>query len=128
MLAVEVANIQTGVWERRDGCRCESRPWRFVDVTDLRSSLELVKRDEKTSDIVIYAICSTKVKKLSFVFETKTLRLLWHMLCFGGAFVLLLVIIVNFSVLEESVHHVQCVIIVQLQQEPSFIIYVSIAM
>jgi len=50
------------------------------------------------------------------------------MLCFGGAFVLLLVIIVNFSVLEESVHHVQCVIIVQLQQEPSFIIYVSIAM
>jgi len=35
MLAVEVANIQTGVWERRDGRWCESRAWRFVDVDDL---------------------------------------------------------------------------------------------
>jgi len=35
MLAVEVANIQTEVWERRDGRRCESRAWRFVDVDDL---------------------------------------------------------------------------------------------
>ena len=35
MLAVEVANIQTGVWERRDGCWGESRAWRFVDVDDL---------------------------------------------------------------------------------------------
>jgi len=37
MLAVEVANIQTGVWERRDGRRCESRAWTFVDVNDLIS-------------------------------------------------------------------------------------------
>ena len=37
MLAVEVANIQDGVWERRDGRRCESRAWRFVDVDDLIS-------------------------------------------------------------------------------------------
>ena len=37
MLAVKVTNIQTGVWERRDGCWCESRAWRFVDVNDLVS-------------------------------------------------------------------------------------------
>jgi len=37
MLAVEVTNIQAGVWERRDGRRCESRAWRFVDVNDLIS-------------------------------------------------------------------------------------------
>jgi len=37
MLAVEVANVQTGVWERRDGRWCESRVWRFVDVNDLIS-------------------------------------------------------------------------------------------
>jgi len=37
MLAVEVANIQTGVWERRNGRRCESRVWRFVDINDLIS-------------------------------------------------------------------------------------------
>jgi len=30
---VEVANLQTGVWERRDSC--ELRAWRFVDVNDL---------------------------------------------------------------------------------------------
>jgi len=33
--AIEIANIQTGVWERQDGRRCESREWRFVDVHDL---------------------------------------------------------------------------------------------
>jgi len=37
MLAVEITNIQTGVWERRDGRWCESRAWRFVDVNDLVS-------------------------------------------------------------------------------------------
>jgi len=37
MLAVEVTNIQTEVWERRDGHWCESRAWRFVDVNDLIS-------------------------------------------------------------------------------------------
>jgi len=37
MLDVEVVNIQTGVWERRDGRWCESRIWRFVDVNDLIS-------------------------------------------------------------------------------------------
>jgi len=37
MLAVEVTNIQTGVWERRDGRWCESRAWRFVDIDDLVS-------------------------------------------------------------------------------------------
>ena len=37
MLAVEVTNIQTVVWERRDGRWCESRAWRFVDVNDLVS-------------------------------------------------------------------------------------------
>jgi len=37
MLAVEVANVQTGVWERRDGRWCESRAWRFVDADDLVS-------------------------------------------------------------------------------------------
>jgi len=35
VLAVEVANIQTGVWECRGSRRCESRAWRFVDVNDL---------------------------------------------------------------------------------------------
>jgi len=35
MLAVEVVNIQAGVWECRDGCWYESRPWRFGDVDDL---------------------------------------------------------------------------------------------
>jgi len=35
MLAIEVANVQTGVWERRDGRMSESRAWRFVDVDDL---------------------------------------------------------------------------------------------
>ena len=35
MLAVEVADVQTGVWERRDGRWCESRAWRFVDINDL---------------------------------------------------------------------------------------------
>ena len=37
MLAAEVANIQTGVWERRDGRWGESRAWMFVDVDDLVS-------------------------------------------------------------------------------------------
>jgi len=32
MLAVEVTNIQTGVWERWDGRWCESRALRFLDV------------------------------------------------------------------------------------------------
>ena len=31
MLAVEVTNVQTGVWERRYGRWCESRAWKFVD-------------------------------------------------------------------------------------------------
>ena len=34
MLAVVVANTQTGMWERRDGRWGESRAWRFVDVGD----------------------------------------------------------------------------------------------
>jgi len=37
MLAVEVTNIQTGVWKRRDGRWGESRTWRFVDVDNLVS-------------------------------------------------------------------------------------------
>ena len=37
MLAVEVANVQTGMWERRDGRWSESRAWRFVGVDDLVS-------------------------------------------------------------------------------------------
>jgi len=37
MLAVEVINIQTGVWELRDGRWCESRAWMFADVNDLVS-------------------------------------------------------------------------------------------
>jgi len=35
--AVEVANIQAGVWKRRDGLSSESRAWRFVDVDNLVS-------------------------------------------------------------------------------------------
>jgi len=35
MLAIEVANVQIGVWERLDGRWSESRAWRFVDVDDL---------------------------------------------------------------------------------------------
>jgi len=35
MLAIEVANIQTGVWKRRDGRWSKSRAWTFVDVDDL---------------------------------------------------------------------------------------------
>jgi len=37
ILAVEVASIHVGVWERRDSRRCETRVWRFVDVNDLVS-------------------------------------------------------------------------------------------
>ena len=37
VLAVEVTNVKTGVWEHRDGRKCESRAWRFVDVNDLIS-------------------------------------------------------------------------------------------
>ena len=37
MLPVEVTNVQTGVWEHRDGRWCESRAWRFVEVNDLVS-------------------------------------------------------------------------------------------
>jgi len=37
MLAVEVAKVQTEVWERRDGRWCELRAWRFVDINDLVS-------------------------------------------------------------------------------------------
>jgi len=37
MLAVEVTNIETGLWERQDGRWCEMRVWRFVDVNDLVS-------------------------------------------------------------------------------------------
>jgi len=37
MLAIEVTNIRTGVWERRDGRWCESRAWRFLDVNELVS-------------------------------------------------------------------------------------------
>ena len=35
MLGIEVANVQTGVRERRDGRWSESRAWMFVDVDDL---------------------------------------------------------------------------------------------
>jgi len=35
MLAVEVTNVQTGVWESQDGRWSKSRTWRFVDVDDL---------------------------------------------------------------------------------------------
>jgi len=35
VLAVEVANVQTGMLKRRDGRWSESRAWRFVDVDDL---------------------------------------------------------------------------------------------
>ena len=34
MLAIEVANLQTGVWEHGDGRWCEPRAWRFVHVDD----------------------------------------------------------------------------------------------
>jgi len=34
-LAIEVANVRTGVWERRDGRWSKSRRWMFVDVDDL---------------------------------------------------------------------------------------------
>ena len=37
VLAIEVANVQAAVWERRDGRWSESRAWRFVDVDDLVS-------------------------------------------------------------------------------------------
>ena len=37
VLAIEVANVQVGVWERRDGRWSELRMWRFVDVDDLVS-------------------------------------------------------------------------------------------
>jgi len=37
MLAVEDANIQTGVWERWDGRWGDSRAWRFADNDDLAS-------------------------------------------------------------------------------------------
>ena len=35
MLAIEVTNVQTGVWELRDGRWSKSRVWKFVDVDDL---------------------------------------------------------------------------------------------
>ena len=35
--SVEVANMHTGVWERRDGRWRKSRAWRFVDANDLIS-------------------------------------------------------------------------------------------
>ena len=34
MLAVEITNIQAGVWEGRDGRWCGSQELRFVDVND----------------------------------------------------------------------------------------------
>jgi len=37
MLAIEVANVQTAVWKRRDGRSSESRTWKLVDVDDLLS-------------------------------------------------------------------------------------------
>ena len=37
MLAVEVTNIQGGVFEHRHGRWCESWAWRFTDVNDLAS-------------------------------------------------------------------------------------------
>ena len=37
MLAVEVANIESGMWKRQDGHRPESRAWRFIEVNDLIS-------------------------------------------------------------------------------------------
>jgi len=41
MLAVEVTNIQTGIWERRDGRWCESQAWRFVYVNVYAQPLSL---------------------------------------------------------------------------------------
>jgi len=35
VLAIEVAKVQAGVWEHRDGRGSKSRAWRFVDVDDL---------------------------------------------------------------------------------------------
>ena len=37
VLAIEVASVQAGVWECRDGRWSELRAWRFVDVDDLVS-------------------------------------------------------------------------------------------
>jgi len=37
VLAVEVANVQAGVWERRNGRWSESRAWRFVHIHNLVS-------------------------------------------------------------------------------------------
>ena len=37
VLAVKVANIQTGVCKGRDGRMCGSREWRFADVNNLKS-------------------------------------------------------------------------------------------
>jgi len=37
VLAIEVANVQGGVWERRDGRWSESRAWKFFDVDNLVS-------------------------------------------------------------------------------------------
>jgi len=37
MLAIEIANVQAGVWGHRDGHWSESRAWRFVDIDDLVS-------------------------------------------------------------------------------------------
>ena len=37
MLAIAVANMQNGMWERQDGRWCESREWRLVDANDLIS-------------------------------------------------------------------------------------------
>jgi len=37
VLAVEASNMQTAVWESRDGRRCDSRGWGFVDINDLIS-------------------------------------------------------------------------------------------
>jgi len=35
--AIEAANVQAGVWERRNGGWSESQAWSFVDVGDLVS-------------------------------------------------------------------------------------------
>jgi len=57
MLAVEVTNIQTGVWERRDSRWCESRAWRFVDDNNLvaNHSVSDCSGDWSTSDHLNYS-------------------------------------------------------------------------
>jgi len=68
---VEIANVQNGVWERRDSRGCESREWWFVDVNGLVSCKITVSDCSGNWSTSVHSNCSrTNVARPCFMLRT----------------------------------------------------------